>query len=172
MHHLTIRHTQPGEVVRQPQFQPALNLVRPSKTNMVRFAQRNFSSRCTPFARSITYDAPTCRKSFHLPKSRPRTRMPDAHARRLGAVIGFGESFQVIQRASCHQRHPRPPPAGTAPPSLVLLRHPRRRLGYPRAHVGRPIFIGRFRGNPTVQVFQRFQGARVRHEKMAASRKK
>jgi hypothetical protein len=25
--------------------------------------------------------------------------------------------------------------------------HPRRRLGYPRAHVGRPIFIGRFRGN-------------------------
>ena len=112
MHHLTIRHTQPGEVVRQPQFQPALNLVRPSKTNMVRFAQRNFSSRCTPFARSITYDAPTCRKSFHLPKSRPRTRMPDAHARRLEAVIGFGESFQVIQRASCHQRHPRPhPPA-------------------------------------------------------------
>lgn len=64
------------------------------------------------------------------------------------------------------------PPAGTAPPSRVLLRHPRRRLGYPRAHVGRPIFIGRFRGNPTVQVFQRFQGARVRHEKMAASRKK
>jgi hypothetical protein len=64
------------------------------------------------------------------------------------------------------------PPAGTAPPSLVLLRHPRRRLGYPRAHVGRPIFIGCFRGNPTVQVFQRFQGARVRHEKMAASRKK
>ena len=91
--------------------------------------------------------------------------MPDAHARRLGAVIGFGESFQVIQRASCHQRHPRPPPAGTAPPSLVLLRHPRRRLGYPRAHVGRPIFIECLLSNPTVQVFQRFQGARVRHEK-------
>ena len=91
--------------------------------------------------------------------------MPDAHARRVGAVIGFGESFQVIQRASCHQRHPRPPPAGTAPPSLVLLRHPRRRLGYPRAHVGRSIFIECFLSNPTVQVFQRFQGARVRHEK-------
>ena len=57
------------------------------------------------------------------------------------------------------------PPAGTAPPSLVLLRHPRRRLGYPRAHVGRPIFIECLLSNPTVQVFQRFQGARVRHEK-------
>jgi len=57
------------------------------------------------------------------------------------------------------------PPAGTAPPSRVLLRHPRRRLGYPRAHVGRPIFIECFLSNPTVQVFQRFQGARVRHEK-------
>ena len=63
MHHLTIRHTQPGEVVRQPQFQPALNLVRPSKTNMVRFAQRNIGSRCTPFACSTTYDAPTRRKA-------------------------------------------------------------------------------------------------------------
>ena len=57
------------------------------------------------------------------------------------------------------------PPAGTAPPSRVLLRHPRRRLGYPRAHVGRPIFIECLLSNPTVQVFQRFQGARVRHEK-------
>ena len=57
------------------------------------------------------------------------------------------------------------PPAGTAPPSRVLLSHPRRRLGYPRAHVGRPIFIECLLSNPTVQVFQRFQGARVRHEK-------
>jgi hypothetical protein len=105
-------------------------------------------------------------KVIHLPASWPCARMPDAHARRVGAVIGFGESFQVIQRASCRQRHPRPPPAGTAPPSRVVGRHPRRRLGYPRAHVGRPIFIGRFWSNPTVQVFQRFQGARVRHEKM------
>ena len=158
MHHLTIRHTQPGEVVRQPQFQPALNLVRPSKTKLVRFAQRNVSSRCTPLACSTTYDAPTRRKSFHLPASCPCARMPDAHARRVGAVIGFGESFQVIQRASCHQRHPRPPPAGTAPPSLVLLRHPRRRLGYPRAHVGRPFFIERFMRNPTVQVVWTFLG--------------
>ena len=51
-------------------------------------------------------------KVIHLPASWPCARMPDAHARRVGAVIGFGESFQVIQRASCHQRHPRPhPPA-------------------------------------------------------------
>jgi hypothetical protein len=101
-----------------------------------------------------------------LSASWPCARMPDAHARRVGAVIGFGERFQVIQRASCHQRHPRPPPSGTAPPSLVLRRHPRRRLVYPRAHDGRPIFIECFLSNPTVQVFQRFQGARVRHEKM------
>ena len=53
--------------------------------------------------------------------------------------------FQVIQRASCHQRHPRPPPAGTAPPSLVLLRHPRRRLGYPRACIGRHILSNSLR---------------------------
>ena len=165
MHHLTIRHTQPGEVVRQPQFQPALNLVRPSKTNMVRFAQRNFSSRCTPFACSITYDAPTRRKSSICQRhGRARACLTPMH-------VGWG-CHRLRRKFSGNPTRLMPPtsspapPAGTAPPSLVLLRHPRRRLGYPRAHVGRPIFIGRFWSNPTVQVFQRFQGARVRHEKM------
>jgi hypothetical protein len=165
VHHLTIRHTQPGEVVRQPQFQPALNLVRPSKTNMVRFAQRNFSSRCTPFACSITYDAPTRRKASICQRhGRARACLTPMH-------VGWGCHRLRRKFSGNPTRHMPPtsspaPPAGTAPPSRVLLRHPRRRLGYPRAHVGRPIFIECLLSNPTVQVFQRFQGARVRHEKM------
>ena len=131
---------------------------------MVRFAQRNIGSRCTPFACSITYDAPTRRKASICQRhGRARVCLTPMH-------VGWG-CHRLRRKFSGNPMRLMPPtsspapPAGTAPPSRVLLRHPRRRLGYPRAHVGRPIFIGRFRGNPTVQVFQRFQGARVRHEK-------
>ena len=91
--------------------------------------------------------------------------MPDAHARRVGLSSASAKVFSNPTRLMPPTSSPAPP-AGTAPPSRVLLRHPRRRLGYPRAHVGRPIFIECLLSNPTVQVFQRFQGARVRHEKM------
>ena len=157
--------TPPGELDCHTQFQPASNIVRPPKTKLVRFAQRNFSSRCTPFACSITYDAPTRRKASICQRhGRARVCLTPMH-------VGWG-CHRLRRKFSGNPTRLMPPtsspapPAGTAPPSLVLLRHPRRRLGYPRAHVGRPIFIGRFWSNPTVQVFQWFKGARVRHEKM------
>jgi hypothetical protein len=39
-HHLIFRPTQPDEVVRRPQFQRALDLVRPPKTKLVHVAQQ------------------------------------------------------------------------------------------------------------------------------------
>ena len=90
----------------------------PQPTKMARCARNKVSSRCiarrcgSHFACSITYDAPLRRESFHLPASCPRARMPVAHARRVGAVIGFVKCFQVFQRAHAINVIPGPhPPA-------------------------------------------------------------
>jgi hypothetical protein len=95
---LGIRYTQPGEVVWSAQFERALDFVRPPKTKLVRVAQRNVCSRCTPFACSTKYEPRNhSRFSFiHVTSARAEclTLMPgqsaNADCRRApGRHLGF-----------------------------------------------------------------------------------
>jgi len=62
-------------------------------------------------------------KVIHLPASFPCARMPDAHARRVGChrLRRIVSGNPILAEHSCVIPAP---PSGTAPPSLVLLRHP------------------------------------------------